>query len=93
MHHDVAMRTTIDIDADILRRLREEAERGGIPLRTAVDRVLRAGLERIQPRPERPRYTSPTFHMGAAAVPLDKALQLAAELEDEEVLRKLARRK
>jgi hypothetical protein len=31
--------------------------------------------------------------MGAPRVPLDKALRLAAELEDDEIIRKLAARK
>ena len=31
-----------------------------------------------------------TFRMGRPRVPLDKALQLAGELEDEELIRKLA---
>lgn len=38
-------------------------------------------------------YELPTFDMGVPLVPLDRALQLASDLEDEERRRKLARRK
>jgi hypothetical protein len=83
------MRAILDIDAEVLRALRDEARRSGAPFAMVVDRVLRVGLERIDPRAARPRYKSPTFHMGAAGASLDKALQLAAQLEDDETLRKV----
>ena len=47
-------------------------------------------LARKRPR----RFETPTHRMGFdPAVPMDKALRLAAELEDEELARKLAVRR
>jgi len=51
---------------------------------------LRAALA---PRRSAKRFRTTTFAMGKPAVPIDKALRLAAELEDEEIIRKLALRK
>ena len=79
------MRTTVNIDDDILQRLRKEAERTRAPFGATVNRVLRLGLERLQPESARPPYPCPTFSMGFPPLPnLDKALALAALLEDEE---------
>jgi hypothetical protein len=87
------MRTTVDIDSHLLRRLRAEAHRRGIAFKDLLHGLLRRGLD------ERPaaagRYRSRTFAMGTPTPPisLDKALTLAATLEDDEVARELALRK
>ena len=73
------------IDDDLLRRLRSEADRTGMPFRATLDRVIRLGLERLQPQSVRPPYNPPVFSMGAALFDVDKALQIAGSLEDEEV--------
>jgi len=88
------MRTTLSIEDETLERLRLVAKRSRLPLREVVDRTLRLGLERLDPRPERPAYSAPTYSMGFPPhLNLDKALQLAAALEDEETARKLQVRK
>ena len=88
------MRTTLNIDDDLLNRLKQESERFRVPLTTTLDRVLRLGLERLQPEDAEPPYQCPTFSMGFPPVPdLDKTLQMAARLEDDEVIHKLALRK
>ena len=87
------MRTTVDIDDHLLRRLRSEAHRQGVPLKALLEAVLRRGLAE---RPgARSRYRCPTFSMGtpAAGYSLDKALVLSAVLEDDEVVRELTMRK
>lgn len=87
------MRTTVDIDLHLLKRLRAEAQRRGVSFKELLQGLLRRGLE------ERPantgRYRCPTFAMGVPDRPvrLDKALALAAALEDDEVARELALRK
>lgn len=89
-----AMRTTLNVDDDLLQRLRREAERSGTPFRATLNRVLRLGLERVQPESPQPPYRCPTFSMGFPPLSnLDKALQLAAQLEDEEIQHKLSLRK
>lgn len=87
------MRTTIDLDADLLDRLRREANRRRIPFKQLLNLTLRAGLERRPPKPA--PYRLPTFSMGPAApgVNLDKALDLAATLQDGETARELDLRK
>ncbi len=46
-----------------------------------------------EPRRPRRRYREQTQAMGAPSVRLDKALALAAALEDEEIVRKMKLRK
>ena len=85
------MRTTIDLDESLLTRLRDEAHREGVPFRALLHRVILRGLEPNAGRPER-AYKVPSIPLGQVreGVNLVKALQLAAALEDEEILRKMA---
>ncbi len=87
------MRTTIRIDDELLEQLKEQAHRENISLTRLVNRTLRAGMQRSPSSGRRPRYREKTCSMGVPRFDLDKALNLAAEFEDEEVLRKLALRK
>jgi hypothetical protein len=88
------MRTTVQIDDDLLRDLRERAHREGTSLAKLVNRALRHGISALAQagKPKRP-YRQKTFSMGQPKVNLDKALALAASLEDEEVCEELAQRK
>ena len=84
------MRTTItlepDVDAVVRRLMRER----GLTFKQAVNEAIRAGAT----GPGRRRaFRTPTFDMGPSAVPVEKALRLAGELEDEELVRKLAARR
>jgi hypothetical protein len=86
------MRTTVRIDDDLLRSLKERAHREGVSLTKLINSVLRCGLTAAGQKNRRVRpYREKTFHMGPPKVPLTKALALAASLEDEEILKKLAR--
>lgn len=84
------MRTTLTLDADVHALVRKLMRERGIGLKEAVNLAIRRGLA---PTRGSDGATTPTFDMGEPAVPIDKALRLAAELEDEELLRKLALRK
>jgi hypothetical protein len=88
------MRTTVDIDANLLKRLRAEAHRRGVSLKEVLAGALRRGLEG-SPTAKQTRYRCPTFRMGAVAesLDLDKALAIASALEDDETVRELAARK
>jgi hypothetical protein len=80
------MRTTIDLDPDVDARLRALARDRGVPLRTVINDALRAGL-RPEARDLTP-YTLPSRRLGVRPeVDLDKSLRLAAELEDDEILK------
>lgn len=89
------MRTTLDIDADLLKRLRLEAHRRGVPLKHLLNMALRRGLAEPSETRRRSRYRCPTFSLGPPrpGLDLDKALALAAALEDDEVAMELERRK
>jgi len=88
------MRTTVRIDDDLMQSLKALAHREGTSLAKLVNRVLRRGMSaQLQSgRPAHP-FREKAFAMGEPRVNLDKALELAASLEDDEVREKLARRK
>lgn len=86
------MRTTVDLDPHLLRRVRAEARRRGVSFKEMLTTVVRRGLDAA---PRRTPYRCPTFSMGqpAGRVDLDKALALSSVLEDEATATKLALRK
>jgi hypothetical protein len=84
------MRTTITLEPDVDALVRRMMRERGLSFKDAVNEAIRAG---VRPRGSRPRFHTRTFDMGEPAIPLDKALRLAGDLEDEELLRKLALRK
>ena len=83
------MRTTVNIADDVLQDLRELSRSRKTSLADTVTEVLRTGLAQISRPRLRRRYRQKTYDMGVPRVDLTKALQVAAELEDEEILRKL----
>lgn len=87
------MRTTLTIDDDLLRQIKQQAVKSRVPLRRLVNTALRNGLAAKQPSRRKTTYTTPSFSMGEPAIALDKALALAANMEDAEVLRELELRK
>ena len=87
------MRTTTRIDDVLLEELKEKARRENSSLTQIVNRVLRSGLDASRRPARRRRHHEKTFSMGRPSEDLRKALALAARLEDEETLRKLALRK
>ena len=44
MHHDVVMRTTVTLDSDVDRLLKEEMRRSGTTFRQALNQVVRRAL-------------------------------------------------
>lgn len=87
------MRTTLDLDPDLDARLRALARERGVPLRVVVNDALRAGLH-PSAGGEAPPYVLPSRRLGLRpGINVDKALALASELEDEEIVRKLELRK
>lgn len=85
------MRTTVTLEPDVDARLRRLARERHLSFKAALNQTLRAGLASEEaPRPFRQR----THRLGLRpGVDLTKALQLAAQLEDEETVRKLELRK
>ena len=86
------MRTTVTLDEDVAAKLKQVARERGVPFKVALNDAVRAGLSG-QSSPAQP-FRMKTFPMGVRpGINLDKALRLAGELEDEEILRKMALRK
>lgn len=90
------MRTTLTIDDDIAQQLREIVHRSGKPFKNVVNEALRAGMENNRIADVSRPYRLEPVAMGEVTggpYDLDKALQLADRLEDEETSRKLLLRK
>ena len=87
------MRTTVAIDPELQTRVKELARERGVSFREALNDVLRRGL-RPGAGTGSQRYKVPTRPLGLRpGIDLDKAFALAAELEDDEIVRKLELRK
>ena len=85
------MRTTVTLEPDVEALLKAVMHQRGVSFKEALNEAVRAGL--TPPRPSR-RFRTPTFRMGFdPAIPWDKTLRMAGELEDDELVRKLAARK
>ena len=84
-----SMRTTVTLDPDVQALVEKAMRERGLSFKEALNQAIRAGLTSARPA----KFCTPAYRMGTPAVPLDKALRLAAELEDEELVRKLAARK
>jgi len=83
------MRTTVTLDPDVEARLREVARERGISFKDALNNAVRAGLMAARSARE---YRTPARSLGLrAGVDLDKALQLASDLEDAEIVLDLER--
>lgn len=83
------MRTTVTLDPDVEARLREVARERGISFKEALNGAIRAGLMASRGARE---YRTPSRSLGLrAGVNLDKALQMAADLEDAEIILGLER--
>ena len=88
------MRTTVDLEVHLLKQLRAEARRRGLPFKQVLAGAIRRGLAEA-PAAKRAAYRVPTAAMGEprGSFSIDRALAAAAAFEDEEVVAKLARRK
>ena len=87
------MRSTVRIDDDLMVELRARARDSNISLTRMLNRAVRAGLAASKSRGNPSPFRQETFAMGAFRVDVDKALSIAARLEDDEVARKLSLRK
>lgn len=80
------MRTTITLDPDTEALLQRAMAERGTGFKQTVNAAIRAGL--ASPKHGEP-YRTPTFRGGLrAGVDLDRALHLADQFEDDELLRK-----
>jgi hypothetical protein len=83
------MRTTLTLDDDLARQLKDLARERDVPFKQIVNDTLRTGLNGSQKR--KPYKMKPARDLGISEVfDTVKLLQLSGELEDQEILRKLS---
>jgi hypothetical protein len=84
------MRTTVTLDADTRLLVERAMRERGVSFKEALNDAVRAGLGSSTAAPR--GYTTPR-DLGPARVDLTKALQLAGELEDDALARRLEERR
>lgn len=86
------MRTTVTLDEDVAAALHQLTRERGLSFKQAINSTLRTGL--AQGQGAAVPYRVPTRSLGLRpGIDLDKALRLAGDLEDEELVRKIDLRK
>ncbi len=80
------MRTTVTLEPDTEALVRKRMREQGISFKQAMNEAVRAGLGA---RERKGAFRTKTVSMGVPVVNLDRALQVAGEIEDEELVRKM----
>lgn len=80
------MRTTVTLDSDTEQLVRRRMQEHRISFKQALNDAIRDGLSRSDDEQE---FRTKTASMGRSQVDLDRALQLTAQLEDDELVRKM----
>lgn len=85
------MRTTVRIDDDLFRELKDRAHKEGISLAKLFDRIVRLGFQTLKKGEDtRPKpYREKAFSTGVPLIDVTKARQVLDELDDEERIRKM----
>jgi hypothetical protein len=79
------MRTTLNIDDDVLERARALSAKLHSPFKKVINEALRAGLEQVEkPANQRPYVTKPRPMGLSSSVDLNNIQELLAELEGED---------
>ena len=80
------MRTTLNIDGDVLDRARDAARKLDKPFRTIINDALRKGLTQIERPEEKQTYTTFAHKMGLReGYDLDNIQELLSRIEGEDV--------
>jgi hypothetical protein len=86
------VRTTVTLDADVEAKLRQAIRERGQSFKVVLNDAVRTGLSGGEPSTRRYRLT--TRPLGVRPnVDLERALSIAGDLEDAEIVRKLRLRK
>ena len=78
------MRTTVTLDPDVQRLLKEAAHRSGRPFKQVINDAVRVGLQGTAGAA--PPFKQPVFSLGRAKLDLTKAGALTADLEDQDTI-------
>ena len=73
------------LDPDTEQLVRRDMKERGLSFKEALNQAIRRGATRVDAEP----FTTATASLGVPTVSLDRALQLAADLEDDEVVRRM----
>lgn len=85
------MRTTVTLDPDVKALVDRSMRERGVGFKEALNDAVRSGLAAAAASR---RHVTPTYDLGVRpGVDLDKALTLAGELDDAEIVRELAQGK
>lgn len=79
------------IEDELLEELKARAASHDVSLTQMVNQVIRHGLNTPVEKAVTPPFVQKTYDMGVPRFDVNKALSLAAELEDEYIMQKLAR--
>lgn len=82
------VRTTVTLDDDTVALIRRQMRERGVSFKKALNDAIREGLVN---RPTPAPFATRVVDLGVTDVNLDRALQLAGELEDEELIRRQRR--
>lgn len=78
------MRTTVTLDPDTEQLVRRRMRERGQSFKDALNDAIREGARgAVEP------FHTATASLGRSTVPLDRALQVAGELEDDELIRRM----
>lgn len=81
------MRTTVTLDAETEALVKKAMRERELPFKQVVNEAIVRGLVGSS---SPTTFRTQTRSMGVARINLDKATQIAAELEDEEIIRKMS---
>ena len=79
------MRTTVTLDADTAALVQQRMRERGVSFKQALNDAIREGATRSRAVP----FETETADLGLPTVNLDRALVIAGELEDDELVRKM----
>lgn len=82
------MRTTVTLEPDVERLVKQQMSTRGVGFKQALNDAVRAGLGSDS---DGEPLEFETFDMGKPKVDLTKALRLAGELEDADLIRRASR--
>lgn len=80
------MRTTVNIHDDVLEKLRNRAEKEGLPFKYVLNETIRRGLECREKEESRTEYRTEPRDMGLRqGYSLDNVQELLSRIEGEDV--------
>jgi hypothetical protein len=80
------MRTTVTLDPDVEQLVRRRMRERGLSFKQAINELVRGGAG---VNTSRRTFRTKTASLGTSSVNLDRALQVVADFEDDELIRRM----